>query len=114
MIELVGNSVEDIPVDKRNISGITGKISEKWINDPERCKKAGVPVEHQVFKTKLELALEMVDSAVSENVEFGWIAADAFYGRDSKLLNTLDDSHLTFLADVPCNQNVYLSDPRPL
>ena len=102
-----------------NDSGDSGIIDyrlflpEKWINDPERCKKAGIPVERQVFKTKLELALEMVDSAVSENVEFGWIAADAFYGRDSKLLNTLDDSHLTFLADVPCNQNVYLSDPRP-
>ena len=101
-----------------NDSGDSGIIDyrlflpEKWIDDPERCDKAGIPVEHQVFKTKLELALEMVGSAVSENVGFGWIAADAFYGRDSKFLNTLDDSNLTFLADVPCNQNVYLSDPR--
>lgn len=29
MIELAGNSVEDIPIDKRNISGITSKISKK-------------------------------------------------------------------------------------
>lgn len=29
MIELAANSVEDIPVDKRNISGITGKVSQK-------------------------------------------------------------------------------------
>lgn len=102
-----------------NGSGYSGIIDyrlflpEKWIDDPIRCDKAGIPVEHQVFKTKLELALEMIDNAVSENVEFGWIATDAFYGRDSKFLNTLDDINLMFLADVPCNQNVYLSDPKP-
>lgn len=29
MIELAGNSVEDIPVDKRNVSAITSKVSDK-------------------------------------------------------------------------------------
>lgn len=88
-------------------------LPENWIDNSVRCDKAGIPVEKQVFKTKLELALEMVANAVSENVEFGWVAADAFYGRDSKFLNSLDDDKLLFLADVPCSQNVYLSDPRP-
>lgn len=88
-------------------------LPQKWIDDPKRCDKTRIPEEHRIFKTKLELALDMVDSAISRNVQFGWIAADAFYGRDSKLLNILDDRSLTFVADIPCNHNVYLSDPKP-
>lgn len=88
-------------------------LPQKWIDDPKRCDKTKIPVEYRVFKTKLELALDMVDSAILRNVRFGWIAADAFYGRDSKLLYILDDRGLTFVADIPCNQSVYLSDPKP-
>ena len=64
-------------------------LPQEWIDDLQRCKRAGIPQHHRVFKTKLELAYEMIESAISRGVDFGWVAADAFYGRDSKLLNKL-------------------------
>jgi hypothetical protein len=29
-----------------------------WIDDPRRCRKAGIPKEEQVFRTKCQLAPE--------------------------------------------------------
>ena len=86
---------------------------KEWINDNARCEKAKVPQEYRVFKTKQELALDMVDVAIEEGLTFGWVAADGFYGRDSKFLNALDDQELLFVVDVPCDQTVYLKDPKP-
>lgn len=88
-------------------------LPQVWIDDPERCDKAKIPDEYRIFKTKLEIALEMIDTAISRNVAFGWVAADAFYGRDSKLLNALDDRGIKFVGDIPCNYKVYLNDPKP-
>jgi SRSO17 transposase len=88
-------------------------LPQEWIDDPQRCKKAGIPEQHRVFKTKLEFAYEMIESAISRGVDFGWVAADAFYGRDSKLLNKLDDCKIKFLADIPSTHTVYLDDPDP-
>ena len=34
-----------------------------WINDPARCDAAGIPKENQVFKTKAELAYDMIGEA---------------------------------------------------
>jgi len=88
-------------------------LPQEWIDSPQRCQKAKVPVENQVFKTKLELAYEMICSASANGVNFGWVAADAFYGRDSKLLNKLDNDRIKFVADIPCSHKVYLNDPKP-
>ena len=88
-------------------------LPQEWIDDPQRCRRAKIPEKYRVFKTKLELAYEMIESAISRGVDFGWVATDAFYGRDSKLLNKLDDGAVTFLADIPCSHTVYLDDPDP-
>lgn len=88
-------------------------LPEEWTNDIERCKKAKIPDSHCTFKTKLDLAFEMINGAISNNINFGWIAADAFYGRDTKLLNKIDDSNMKFVADLPMHHTVYLKDPDP-
>ena len=48
-------------------------LPETWANDPERCREAGLPEEHIVFKTKSELALEMVAHAHSTSRRFGML-----------------------------------------
>ncbi len=57
-------------------------LPETWANDPERCREAGLPEEHIVFKTKSELALEMVAHAHSTSIRFNWIGADGGYGKE--------------------------------
>jgi SRSO17 transposase len=87
-------------------------LPESWTSDPKRCEKAGITEEKRTFKTKLELALEMVKADVEAGVEFGWIGGDGFYGHGLDLGNSLDNMRLAFLLDVHCNQRIYPAKPH--
>lgn len=54
-------------------------IPESWTSDPERRKKARIP-EDYVFKTKIELALDMIDRAAAAGIPGDVILADSAYG----------------------------------
>jgi SRSO17 transposase len=88
-------------------------VPQEWIDDTKRCEKAGIPEDKRIYRTKIELALEMVDTAISRGVSFGYVAADAFYGRDSKFQNALNKRGLVFVMDIPSCHTVYLEDPKP-
>ena len=55
----------------------------------------------------------MVEAAMKNGVEFGWVAADALYGRNLKFAYSLDNNDIPFVGDVPCDHTVYLKDPKP-
>ena len=38
-------------------------LPEEWTGDAERCAAAGVPVERRTYRSKTELALEIVECA---------------------------------------------------
>jgi SRSO17 transposase len=88
-------------------------LPEEWAADPGRCRKAKVPEAEQVFRTKLELALESIRNAVALGLDFGWVGFDAFYGSAPWLLREIDGMGLVFVGDVRTNQAVYGEDPRP-
>ena len=88
-------------------------LPEEWTQDLERCEAAKVPVESQVFKTKHDLALELIDQHISQGIRFNWVGADSFYGKNPAFLRDLDARNLTFMMDVNANQHVYLDDPLP-
>ena len=46
----------------------------------DRREEAGVPA-GLIFRTKPELALEMVAGAVSERIPFRWVGGDSIYGN---------------------------------
>jgi len=100
-------------VDRSNIVDFRLFLPDEWVSDPERCAEAGVPEEQVTKKTKLEHAYDMVADAVRRGLDFQWISADAFYGRDLDLVNKLDDLGKNFTVDVPVNFSVYLEDPKP-
>jgi len=54
-------------------------LPKEWMDDSERCKEAGIPEETQ-FKTKPQMALEMLKSAHDASVPFSWVTADSIYG----------------------------------
>ena len=88
-------------------------LPKVWVNDRARCLKAKVPKEHIVFKTKHELALELVANARANGVRFNWVGCDALYGQNPAFLRTLDKAGETFVADVHRDQRIYLDDPKP-
>jgi SRSO17 transposase len=85
-------------------------IPEVWTKDPLRCKKAKIPEAAQIFKTKLEIAEDIIFNVKDLGIHFEWVCFDAFYGASSVLLQRLDDKNISFIADVRCNQQVQCSE----
>ena len=88
-------------------------LPKKWVQDPERCRQAGVPRSEMVFKSKADLALEMVVQARKNGVRFNWVGVDGGYGKDPAFLRGLADLGEVFVADVHKAQQVYEEDPAP-
>jgi SRSO17 transposase len=87
-------------------------LPKEWIDDPDRCQKAGVPNEEMRFRTKLELAQELVAEAVGNGLRFKWVGFDSFYGRDQGLLCELEDLGHGVVADVPADMLIWESRPQ--
>ncbi|MGK7397219.1 MAG: IS701 family transposase, partial [Candidatus Cyclobacteriaceae bacterium M3_2C_046] len=88
-------------------------LPKDWINAPQRCKKAGIPREAIVEKTKIELALDMIGESIDAGVEFGWINADSLYGQSYQFCRAIDQMGKDFVVDVHKDQQVFLADPKP-
>lgn len=87
-------------------------LPEVWCSNPSRCQKAGIPPEKRGYKTKPELALEMIKE-LPDGVTYDWVGGDSIYGNSKELRRGLDQKGITYLMDISANLNVYLSDPCP-
>ncbi len=76
----------------------------------QRRAQVGLPPERQ-FATKAELGVQMLERVRSHGVKFEATACDTFYGRDGWFRAELDTRDFEYMADVPANQRVYLSQP---
>jgi SRSO17 transposase len=88
-------------------------LPEQWTDDPKRCERAGVSEGERVFRTKTELALEIVRHGRRNNLRFGWVGADAGYGKGPGFCFALDEMGETFVVDLHSDFHVYLEDPKP-
>ena len=66
------------------------------------------------FKTKAQLALQLVDRCLQQGLTFGWVTTDGGYGKDGNFLRALDDRNLTFFSDVHGTQKFYDKFPTDL
>ena len=56
-------------------------LPESWVSDKDRCEAAGVPEDRQGYRSKTELALEMLRRALElGHLRAGWVAADDAFG----------------------------------
>ena len=88
-------------------------LPSEWTNDLKRCLAAGVPRHEVVFKSKSELAVEMVLGARRNGVRFSWVGVDGGYGKEPAFLRRLEDHGEVFVAEVHKDQQIYLEDPGP-
>jgi SRSO17 transposase len=84
-----------------------------WTNSKKRMRKAGVPEHRYSHLKKTELALDMIEKAITRGRSHQWIGADAFYGNDPWFLRKLDQLGQTFMIDIHSNQHIYIDDPKP-
>ena len=82
-------------------------LPDPWINDPERCRRAGVPETRMTARTKPEMALEELDRLRALGVRFGEVVADAGYGPSAAFRRGLSERGLSWAVGIPCTQTVY-------
>ena len=88
-------------------------LPKEWASDPDRRKKAYVP-EDVEFKTKPQIAMDMIDHALKNGLTVAWWTFDEFYGRDSKFLDALDIKEQRFVCEIPNNTRVWTAKPDVL
>jgi SRSO17 transposase len=87
-------------------------LPEEWTSDKSRCKSAGIPTTEIKYKTKLELALEMIAYQKQKGTRFHWIGGDGLYGHDSKFRSSIDSMDLLYMLDIHSTDGVYIEKPN--
>lgn len=87
-------------------------LPEDWCNDPDRCKEAGIPSENRVFKTKLELAVDIIHQQIQNGVSFDYIGGDGYYGNDANLARVIDQMGYIYMLDIHSDQKIFLNRPE--
>src|SRR6266487_3566033 len=85
-------------------------LTEEWATDWERRKEAGVP-ESVVFRTKPELALELIRT-VGPKVRHGWVTFDEGFGKDPGFLSGLEELDERYIGEVPKSLRGWLRRPK--
>lgn len=88
-------------------------LPETWCNDEARCRKAAIPKDQRSFRSKSQLALEMLEIARQRGIQFGYVGIDGGYGKEPAFLRGVDKQGCRFVADVHGDQAIYLQDPKP-
>jgi SRSO17 transposase len=86
-------------------------LPEEWADDRARREEAGVP-EEVVFRTKPELALEMLTVAVNEGVPFRWVGGDSVYGDSPTFVQGVRQLGKWYVVDTACDTRVWTEEPQ--
>ena len=86
-------------------------LPEEWCEDKERREEAGVP-ENVVFRTKPELGVEMIRTAVNEEIPFQWVGGDSVYGDSPTFVQGVRELGKWYVLDVSSEAYVWLSQPK--
>ena len=83
-------------------------LPESWTSGPQRCQAAGVPEERRGYRSKTELALEMLERALTlGHLKAGWIAGDDAFGMSPSFRDGLAALGMRYVLDVPGNTTVW-------
>jgi SRSO17 transposase len=85
-------------------------LPEEWCQDRQRREEAGVP-DNVVFRTKPELGLEMIRTAVREEVPFQWVGGDSVYGDSPTFVQGVRELGKWYVLDVSSEARVWLEKP---
>jgi SRSO17 transposase len=87
-------------------------LPESWTSDAVRLRRAGVPVEYQMPRSKPEIALAEIDRAMAAGVRFGCVLADAGYGLSAPFRQGLTARRLAWAVGIPRHLKVYPVDVK--
>ena len=83
-----------------------------WTSDPGRCAAAGVPEERRSYRSKTELALELLERALGlGHLRAGWVAGDDAFGMSPSFRDGLVALGMRYVLDVPGGTPVWPLEP---
>jgi SRSO17 transposase len=86
-------------------------LPRRWIDDPARCERAGIPPEARTLTSKSQHALDIVRETRACGLRFEWVGVDAGYGKEPAFLRALDAMNEVFVADVHRTQRIWAARP---
>ena len=86
-------------------------LPKEWTQDKQRCAEAGIREEEIAFKTKPQLACEMVEELIAWGISFDYINGDGLYGHGYELAKCIERLGKKYVLDIHSNETLYLSEP---
>ena len=87
-------------------------LPQKWCMDSERLRKAGVP-DSITFKTKPQIAIDLLGQMVADGVARAPVLADAAYGDGSEFRSGLRTMGLDYFLQIsPTSHLAWIKKPR--
>ena len=86
-------------------------LPKSWTENKERCEEGGIP-EGTEFKTKPELAYEIIKHQHELGVDFDFVGGDGLYGNDIELAHKIEDLGYLYMMDIHKDQTIYLEEPE--
>ena len=87
-------------------------LPESWTSDKDRCAAAGVPEQRQGYRSKTQLALELLERALElGHLKAGWVAADDAFGMSPSFREGLAALGMRYVLDVPGGTTVWPLEP---
>ncbi len=87
-------------------------LPKSWCDDYKRCEEAGIPREKIIFKTKPELAMDIVKHQLDQGILFDYVGADGLYGNDIFFTRSIEDMGLIYMLDIHSDQKIHLEKPE--
>ena len=88
-------------------------LPESWTSDADRCAAAGAPEERRSYRSKTELALEMLGRAQERSqLPAGWVARDDAFGMSPSFREGLAALGMRYVLDVPAGFTVWPPEPE--
>lgn len=88
-------------------------LPESWAQDRARCRAAKIP-DSMTYRPKTQIALELIDRATAQGLEFGWFIFDEGYGGKPPFLAALQARGHRYVGEVPKNFRGWTPLPRIL
>jgi SRSO17 transposase len=101
----VSNRKEQVPIDFELY------LPRVWIDDPQKRKAARIP-DDRGFKTKPELALDMIERAMADGLPSEIVLADAGYGDSSSFRAALRGYGLDYAVGIKSTTRLWLLGPN--
>lgn len=86
-------------------------LPQAWLEDSRRAREVNLP-EGLGFRTKTELALELIDQMLAWGVPVLPVVADSYYGNDFSFRQALRQRQLSYAVQVEPSTVVWTEDPN--